>query len=199
MHSSAHGHADEPDRDSSSGSVTRLRDCGKQSCISAEIDLWIPVVIVRHGARDIREVLGAPNTSEIHERVVRLITLSEPAVPIVAPLASRPQLPRQSLTTRPLLTTTVVVVTVEIAALVARELYCATSSEDALPRRWNLDVEAVVSGDIAPDVRGLNYHALANEVWVRAAPIPVPLSGESQFKALPAIGVARQTMTATHC
>lgn len=158
------------------------------------------MIIIGQGTRNVGEMLWAPDTPKVYEGIVSLSTGFEPVVPVIAPLAASPQLLRQALTAGLVQAPPVIVVTVEVARGVSSELCWATIGEDALPSPRNLQVEAVLSIHIIPNVRDLHNHALADEVGVRTSPIPISVLpvGELQLKALPAVGVSRQTMTATH-
>merc|ERR1712087_615019 len=56
--------------------------------IAAEIKHWVHAIIVGNRSGDVGQVLWALHTPEIYPRIVRLATLDEPSVPIVAPLAT---------------------------------------------------------------------------------------------------------------
>jgi len=159
------------------------------------------VVVEGYRACDVGEMLWAPHSAKIHERVVGLPTCSKPPVPIVAPLATRLQRWWQPGAPTPLKAATIIVVAIEVSAVISRELRCASVCEEALPSAWDLQVEAVIPADVIANVRGLHHHALAHEVGMRAAPVAVLvlLVNELELKALSAIGVASEPISSTYC
>lgn len=62
-----------------------------RSRVGADVDDWVFIVIDRHGPADFHELGRALHTAEVHVRIVRLTTALQPVVPIVAPIAPRPQ------------------------------------------------------------------------------------------------------------
>jgi len=169
--------------------------------IAVQIDLRMRSVIIRQRTGDIRQVLRAAHTPEVHEWVVGLSTCFEPVVPIVAPFAARPQFLWQPLTTRLLEATTIIVVAVEIATGVPWELCRTSVCEETLPSSGDLKVKAVVAVHIIPDVRDLHNHALAYQFRVRAAPVPIRmfLIQELELEALPAVRVTREAVVTADC
>jgi len=159
---------------------------------------WIRAIIIWDGARDVRELLRAAHASEVHVRVVGLATSLEPVVPVIAPLATWPQIWRQTSATSLVEAATVVVVAIEIAAAVARELPRAPIGEEALPSARDLDVEAVVAVYVIADVRDLDDNSLADQRRVRPTPIlrGMTLVDKLELVALPAIVVASEAVTA---
>merc|ERR1712113_703355 len=102
--------------------------------IAAQIDLWVRAVINRRRLGDVRQMIGAPYTAEVHERIVRLSISLEPMIPIITPLTTIPQLLRQPCATRLVVATTIVVVAIKVFAGVRTAELCRTSfREDALP------------------------------------------------------------------
>mmetsp|Transcript_87549 Transcript_87549/g.282934 ORF Transcript_87549/g.282934 Transcript_87549/m.282934 type:complete len:225 (+) Transcript_87549:335-1009(+) len=156
-------------------------------------------VVLGHAAADVRKVLRAPDTPEVHERVVRLALALQPAVPIVTPIARILELQRQPRATRQLGAAPVAVVTVEVAHRETGELCRATAAEGSLTCPGDHDVEAVVAGDVVANVRDLHDHALAHDRGVSASPRPaaavfVDLVGESELEALAAIRIAGEAV-----
>mmetsp|Transcript_16818 Transcript_16818/g.42327 ORF Transcript_16818/g.42327 Transcript_16818/m.42327 type:complete len:268 (+) Transcript_16818:311-1114(+) len=162
------------------------------------IDCRELLVVIGHAAADVRKLLRAPDTPEVHERVVRLALTLQPAVPIVTPIARILELKRQSLAARLLGATPVAVVTIEIAHRETGELCRATAAEGSLTCPGDHDVEAVIAGDVVADVRHLDDHTLVDQVRVGAAPAAptvvglVNLGCEAQLVALAAIAITRQ-------
>mmetsp|Transcript_87547 Transcript_87547/g.282922 ORF Transcript_87547/g.282922 Transcript_87547/m.282922 type:complete len:218 (+) Transcript_87547:456-1109(+) len=157
------------------------------------------LVVIGHATADVRKLLRAPDTPEVHERVVRLALILHPAVPIEAPIASILELERQPFAARLLGAASVAVVAVEVAHREAAELSRATAAEGSLTCPGDHDVEAVVAGDVVADVRDLHDHALAHDRGVSASPRPaaavfVDLVGESELEALAAVRIAGEAV-----
>mmetsp|Transcript_3140 Transcript_3140/g.8724 ORF Transcript_3140/g.8724 Transcript_3140/m.8724 type:complete len:248 (-) Transcript_3140:173-916(-) len=156
------------------------------------------VIVQRRGAADVSECPWAPDTAELHPRVVGLPTAPEPMEPLIAPMATRLQGSRQSAATILAVAASVAVVTIEVARRKAWVLCCTTAAEDALAGTRDLDIEAVRASDILADVGDLHYHGLVHKAVVRAAPHApiVLLVHEAQLVALPAVFVAGEPMAA---
>lgn len=141
-------------------------------------------------------MLWALHSPEVYKWVVGLATLDEPPVPIVAPLAARPQCRRQASTPSPRIAAAIVFVAVEIPAGVPWELARAPILEDPLSGARDLKIEAVVATHIIAYVCDLDDHAFACEVRMRSAPTvgEVSLVHKIQLETLPAIGVPGEAM-----
>mmetsp|Transcript_87536 Transcript_87536/g.282873 ORF Transcript_87536/g.282873 Transcript_87536/m.282873 type:complete len:203 (+) Transcript_87536:532-1140(+) len=121
-------------------------------------------------------------------------------VPIIPPLAARPQYLRQPRAALLLVAPAVFVRTIEVLLAEAVELCCASRVEDSLAGTRDLDVKAVLASNVLANVRDLHDHGLADQVRVRAPPVPVwvDLVRELQLVALAAILVACQAAVAAH-
>jgi len=146
---------------------------GDNITVAVEVDHWLPIVVERHRPSDVRQVLWAPHAAEVYVGVVGLTTPDEPAVPVVAPLATRPQCLRLSFAPGPVITPTIVLVAIEVPTAVAWELTRASVCEDALPSAWDLQVEAVLPIHVIADVCDLDDHAFANKVRMRSTIVGV--------------------------
>mmetsp|Transcript_5039 Transcript_5039/g.13455 ORF Transcript_5039/g.13455 Transcript_5039/m.13455 type:complete len:525 (+) Transcript_5039:264-1838(+) len=171
--------------------------------VIAQIDGREVAVVQRNAAADVGQPGGAPDAPEVDVRVVRPATGCVPVVPRVAPLAARPQLRGQGGAAAGAAAAAPVVVAVELAGRVPRELARAAGVEGALPRPGDHQVEAVLPDNIVPDVRNLHHHALACQLRVGAAPGPaaaaaVLLVREAELVALPAVVVPAQAVQAAH-
>jgi hypothetical protein len=97
--------------------------------------------------------------------------------------------------------TTVVVVTIEIARRVTRELLRATIREDPLPGTRDLNIETMIPTDVVADVADLNHHCLTSQVGVGPAPVIATrvmlLIQEAELEALAAIIVSMQAADTT--
>lgn len=153
------------------------------------------------GTGYVRQMLRALHTPEVDEWIVGLPTSFEPLVPIVAPFAANLEVRRQPVTTRLVDATAVIIVAIEVAAGVPWELSRTSVCEDALPCPRNLEVKAVITVDIVPNVRDLHHHTLANQIRVRAAPIPIRmfLVHEFELVALAAVRVTLEAMATADC
>jgi len=156
-------------------------------------------IISGHGSSDIGQVLRALHTTEVHEWIVGLTALGEPPIPVVAPLAARPQCWWQAPAPSLVIATTIVLVTIEIPAGVAWELARTTICENTLSGARDLQIETVLTVHIVAYVSDLDYHAFAYEVGMRPAPIvrAVDPVHKLQLEALPTIGIPSEAVVAT--
>jgi len=159
------------------------------------------IIIRRDGAADAGQLLGAPDTSEVDVRVIGLPRVVEPMEPIVAPLARVPELCWKLGTTVLRVATAITIVAIEIATRVPRKLCSAAACEGTLPSPRDLQVKAVIAGDIVTYVRDLDDHPLTDQLLVRAAPVAVAVHPihKLQLEALAAIGIAGEAVAAGHC
>jgi len=136
-------------------------------------------------------VLRALHAAEVYVGVVGLTALNEPAVPIIAPLATRPQCLRQSCAPGLVIASTIVLVAIKVPTGVAWELARASVCKDALPGTWDLQVEAVLAIHIIADVCDLDDHAFAHKIRMRSAPTVgvVDRVHKLELIALPTIGI----------
>jgi len=169
--------------------------------IAIQVKRWELIVIKRRRAADVCEVLRASDPPEVHIGIVGLPIALHPTEPIVAPLASCSQRlgePGAALLAR---ASPVVVVAIEVATGVPRKLRGTSVGEGALSCPRDLQVKAVLSGDVIANVCDLHDHRFAHDVTVRAAPqamIMGPIH-KPQLKALATICIAGETMISRYC
>mmetsp|Transcript_14732 Transcript_14732/g.37778 ORF Transcript_14732/g.37778 Transcript_14732/m.37778 type:complete len:207 (+) Transcript_14732:402-1022(+) len=147
-------------------------------------------------------MLGALDSAELDPRVVRAAHSLHPLVPLEAPQAARLQLLRQAFAAPLGVAPSIADPAIKVIDRCVRELCGASVGEDPLAGAGNLDVKAVVAGDVVADVRDLDDHRPAGQPRVRAAPLVaaslmVP-GREEELKALAAVGVACQATRAAH-
>mmetsp|Transcript_38655 Transcript_38655/g.104684 ORF Transcript_38655/g.104684 Transcript_38655/m.104684 type:complete len:216 (+) Transcript_38655:214-861(+) len=161
------------------------------------------LVVQRRGVADGSDLAGAAYAVEAHVRVVGLAVVLEPMVPVVAPLATRPQARWQPQAALLLRAAAVARAAVKVVRRVARVLRNTAIVEHALACARDLDVETVVPVDVVAYVGHLHDHGLVDQERVRAAPAAparlcvVPPVDELKLVALTAVGVAGKSGLAT--
>eukprot|EP00446_Apocalathium_sp_SHHI-4_P018032 CAMPEP_0177287924 /NCGR_PEP_ID=MMETSP0367-20130122/74400_1 /TAXON_ID=447022 ORGANISM="Scrippsiella hangoei-like, Strain SHHI-4" /NCGR_SAMPLE_ID=MMETSP0367 /ASSEMBLY_ACC=CAM_ASM_000362 /LENGTH=140 /DNA_ID=CAMNT_0018745239 /DNA_START=229 /DNA_END=648 /DNA_ORIENTATION=+ len=120
------------ERNGATEKALHLTICTSQPELRA-LDLRKELVVLGHGAGELRELRGAAHAAEVDVGVVRLALVLEPVVPVVAPAASVLELGRQSVAAAPLGAASVAGVAIEVAGGEALELRRAAVGEGALP------------------------------------------------------------------
>lgn len=151
-------------------------------------------IIVRDHSGDVSQLLWALHSPEVHIWVVGPASLHEPLVPIVSPLATRPQCWRQAIAPTLVVAAAIVVVAVEVPTGVPRELALATIIEDALSSARNLKIETVLATHIIADVCDLDDHTFALKPRMGSTTVVMTLASKLQLETLAAILITVETM-----
>eukprot|EP00421_Protoceratium_reticulatum_P052544 CAMPEP_0168507582 /NCGR_PEP_ID=MMETSP0228-20121227/77949_1 /TAXON_ID=133427 /ORGANISM="Protoceratium reticulatum, Strain CCCM 535 (=CCMP 1889)" /LENGTH=289 /DNA_ID=CAMNT_0008524681 /DNA_START=105 /DNA_END=974 /DNA_ORIENTATION=+ len=156
-------------------------------------------------ATPLNDLHGALNSAELDEGIVGPAAAGEPPVPVVAPLAARPQLRRQLRAAALPAAAAVPVAAVEVVDGMGRELGVAAARENPLPRTRDHDIKAVVPHNVEADVGDLHDHPLVYDVGMGTTPlvacalVHVLLICEKELIALATYTIAVQSVLASDC